>query len=200
MGLGSPASINAFAQCTEDSLNRLDAVIEIAAIATPRFNLAEEGHEPIIAVNVLRAVLLGLLLLPKLCAAGVMKAVRPHLTVVSSGVIFHTGFPERHAPDVFPRLADPTAANSLTRYNVSKLMLAMAVREMAAQLLREVSLIGQPVEALLAQSSEEGSRSTAISEDKGGCNNGGSPMGRVEIVDGIKPGATPVLADVSPRT
>lgn len=80
--LSSYESVKGF--CTRASkLERLDAVVENAGIATPVFEMAE-GMESTITVNVISTFLMALLLLPKLRADAAKHNFAPHLTIVAS--------------------------------------------------------------------------------------------------------------------
>jgi len=64
-------------------LERLDAVVENAGIATPNYEQVE-GMESTITVNVLSTFLMALLLLPKLRVDAVKYNIVPRLTIVAS--------------------------------------------------------------------------------------------------------------------
>lgn len=139
--LSSAASVEAFARRATNSLDRLDALVENAAVATPTFGLTAAGRETTVAVNVVGTFHLALLLLPKLRATlrDHADAGPPHVVVVGTDLIFYTSFPERRstaagtAGGIFERLNDGAAARMLARYGVSKLMAAMCVREMVSR-------------------------------------------------------------------
>jgi NAD(P)-dependent dehydrogenase (short-subunit alcohol dehydrogenase family) len=90
LDLASYASVQAFAARAVAELDRLDALIENAALALDSWTVAE-GHETSTTVNVYGTFLLGVLLLSKLreTAARFGGAgggnVLPHLVVVTSG-------------------------------------------------------------------------------------------------------------------
>lgn len=193
LDLQSPASILAFVRRVSESLPRLDAVIANAAIATPHFRLVDNRHESTIYTNVIGTFLLLVRLRPKLRAtAAEHPGARPTMTVVGSEVIFHSELPERSAPRIFDRLADPRYANMVMRYNVSKVMAAMCVREMAAasadddpivinyvnpglchsDILREVGIVGDLVKLFLARSAEVGSRVLVLAASAGPLSHG----------------------------
>ena len=79
---GSYASIQKFCACV-GKLERLDAVVENAGIATPHYE-EFEGMESTITINVISTFLMALLLLPKLRADGVKYNMVPRIVVVSS--------------------------------------------------------------------------------------------------------------------
>lgn len=130
LDLASYDSVKVFA-ARASQLPRLDIVVENAAIATPKFDLAE-GHERHITVNVISTILLGLLLLPTLKAtAKKFHSTTPHLTIVTSEVHAWTRFPEWRADNTFAKLDDEKSADMAERYSTSKLLEIFAVREIA---------------------------------------------------------------------
>lgn len=159
LDLASHASVRAFAARAEAELERLDAVICNAGMYVYKsgFSLAE-GDEVTITVNVISTLLLGVLLLPKLRATSVKYEVGTVLTFTGSFVHLMTDFPERRSENIFEALAQEKTARMpdrsavfffqlpanrsqiqvLTqgRYNVSKLMELLLVRELAAQVTR----------------------------------------------------------------
>lgn len=131
LDLSSYASVQAFAQRVSQ-LPRVDAVIENAGIAATKYKRFED-NESTITTNVVSTFLLALLMLPKLKETAHNHNVRPTLTIVSSEVHAMTSFPERNAPSIFDTLNDPQTANMRDRYQVSKLLEVLVVREWAAQ-------------------------------------------------------------------
>ncbi|CAK7207323.1 hypothetical protein SEUCBS139899_010133 [Sporothrix eucalyptigena] len=127
--LGSFASVSAFGKRAAKELDRLDAVVENAGIAAGEYTPLE-GHESSITVNVLSTFYMALLLLPLLRRTASQHNVRPHLTVISSDAHFFARFDEQHQPSIFGALQDPKTM-SHDRYNVSKLLEILAVRELA---------------------------------------------------------------------
>lgn len=115
------------------SLPRLDVVIENAGISDSNFT-ATEGFEQTIQVNVLNTLLLALSILPKIRQT---KKDFPdstaHLEIVSSEVHYFTKAPELSAPDIYAHLNDEKAFRGLDRYNVSKLMEVLFVRELVSR-------------------------------------------------------------------
>jgi retinol dehydrogenase-12 len=80
--LSSYESVREF--CTRaQKLDRLDAVVENAGIAVPRYEELE-GMESTITVNVVSTFLMALLLLPKLRADATKYNILPRLTIVAS--------------------------------------------------------------------------------------------------------------------
>lgn len=134
LDLGSYASVQAFAKKAQ-SLDRLDGVIENAAIATKDYAVVED-NEVSITVNVVSTFLLALLLLPKLRDTACEHNVRPSLVVISSGVHAWPKFEERNAPDgqILATLNDKEKTNMAERYPVTKLLEVLFVRELCARI------------------------------------------------------------------
>ncbi|OJJ03945.1 hypothetical protein ASPVEDRAFT_43415 [Aspergillus versicolor CBS 583.65] len=135
-------SVVSFAERAQ-SLPRLDAVIENAAMATPDFELAA-GHERTITINVISTVLLAILLLPKLrqTARDYPTAPPPRLSVVVSEVHAWSKFPEWQSPrGIFPALDDEKTARMSERYPTSKLVLILALRELVSRMSGDGSVV-----------------------------------------------------------
>ncbi|RDW95130.1 short-chain dehydrogenase protein [Coleophoma crateriformis] len=111
-------------------LSRLDAVVENAGIATPKYQQAE-GMELTITVNVISTFLMALLLLPKLREHANKFNAAPHLTIVASDAHEQAKFNERNAESIFKALGDPKSKYQGDRYNLSKLLEILTVRELA---------------------------------------------------------------------
>jgi len=140
LDLASTESTVAFAERAK-SLPRLDAVIENAGIIINGFQTAE-GFEQVIQVNVLNTLLLAMALLPKL------KETRqkfsdslPHLEIVSSDVHYLTKMRELNAPDLYAKLNDESTFNQRDRYNISKALEVLFVRELVARLGDDTSVV-----------------------------------------------------------
>jgi len=168
------------------TLPRLDIVVENAGIAVPYYQ-EFEGHESTITVNVISTFLMVLLLLPTLRESAAKTKVTPHLTIVASDAHFVANFKERTSLAIFTTLDDPVGKNQSEKYNISKLLEILMIRELApkmtasaesgkpavilntltpglceSQLMRHASFllaIGAKIgKALLARNSEVGSR------------------------------------------
>lgn len=87
LDLASYDSVKAFAKRALAELDRIDALIENAAVALAQRVLAE-GHIVPVTVNVLSTFLLGILLLPKMSESARRFGILPHLVVVTSGISF----------------------------------------------------------------------------------------------------------------
>lgn len=133
LDLSSYDSVTDFAARVEKDLPRVDAVLLNAGINTRKFTVAE-GDESTITVNVISTFLLAFLLLPHLKAVAKEYSIRPIVAITASEVHFFTSFPERSAqPSILATLSDPVKANMSDRYNVSKLLEVLMVREFAAR-------------------------------------------------------------------
>jgi retinol dehydrogenase-12 len=80
--LSSYASVKAFCGKVAE-LDRVDAIVENAGVATPIFELVE-GMEKTITVNVISTFLMALLVLPKLRESAMKYNMVPKLTIVAS--------------------------------------------------------------------------------------------------------------------
>ncbi|KAL4974811.1 hypothetical protein BDW66DRAFT_167551 [Aspergillus desertorum] len=134
LDLSSYASVKAFAKRAIAELDRIDAVIENAAVATPEQTKAE-GHGLSLTVNVLSTFLLAVLLLPKLKESAEEYGILPRLSIVTSSV----GWDMREIwqkirEDPLVRMDGLPTEQLLATYALSKLMDTLAVRELAAQL------------------------------------------------------------------
>jgi hypothetical protein len=87
LDLASYGSVKAFARKATAELDRIDAVIENAAVAVSERVLAE-GHSLSVTVNVLSTFLLAVLILPKMRESADRYGILPHLTLVTSRVGF----------------------------------------------------------------------------------------------------------------
>lgn len=129
--LSSYESVKQFAARAQ-GLERLDAVVENAGIAT-RIYRVEEDNEATITTNVVSTFLMALLLLPKLRETASRFNVTPHLSVVSSEVHGYIAFAEKTSPNIFKTLNDKETANMAERYPMSKLLEVFYCRELAAR-------------------------------------------------------------------
>ncbi|PMD30124.1 putative short-chain dehydrogenase [Hyaloscypha variabilis F] len=131
LDLASYASVKALAARAAVELERLDVVVSNAALSTTDFRQAEDNEETV-TVNFVSTMLLGFLLLPKLRETSVKFNKEVVLTFVGSFVHWLTAFPERKAENILMELADQKNARMEDRYNVSKVLLLLACRELAA--------------------------------------------------------------------
>jgi retinol dehydrogenase 12 len=113
LDLTSYASVKAFAE-RASALDRLDIVVNNAGIVVYDFELAED-NESSITVNAVSAMLLSLLLLPKLRDTSVRLKKETVLTFTGSFVHFMTDFPERKSENILKDLANQGRAQMKTR-------------------------------------------------------------------------------------
>ena len=90
LDLSSNASVKSFASKAM-SLERIEAIIENAAVAAVKDPAKIEGHHPQLTVNVVNTFLLAVMLLPKLRADAAKFDYRPRVSVVSSGAALDMG-------------------------------------------------------------------------------------------------------------
>ena len=128
--LGSFDSVAEFC-ARADKLDRLDVVVENAGVATGSYEVCE-GYERQVTVNVLSTFLMALLLLPTLRRTTTRFNTLPHLVIVSSEAHYYAAFPQRDAPSVFEELRGDDHPRD--RYNVTKLLEVLVVRELAAEM------------------------------------------------------------------
>lgn len=86
LDLASYDSVKDFAKKAIAELDRIDALIENAAVASGTGKA--EGHGLCMTVNVYSTFLLGVLLLPKLKECAQQHGITPHLTIVTSNASF----------------------------------------------------------------------------------------------------------------
>lgn len=125
--LGSFDSVKKFCDHA-NNLQRLDIVIENAAVGVATYNQLE-GYEESITVNVLSTFLMALLLLPALRRSATQFNITPHLVFVSSDAHYFTSLPQRNSPRIFDELRG--SKDMHTRYYVSKLLMILIARELA---------------------------------------------------------------------
>ena len=124
-------SVKQFAQRL-NTLDRLDALVANAGIRTFKFTRME-GNESQVTVNVISTMLLGIMAMPKLRESAVKNRKPGVLSFTGSFVHWLTKFPERHADNMFQELADESKVNVADRYNVTKMMELLAVRQLAEE-------------------------------------------------------------------
>jgi NAD(P)-dependent dehydrogenase (short-subunit alcohol dehydrogenase family) len=133
LDLCSFESVKEFAKKVQ-KLERLDVLLENAAINTMTWKLAE-GHESTITTNVISTFLLALLLLPKLKETAQKFNKHSRLTIVASEAHFMSTLQERNYPSgsILSTLADPAKHDKFGRYNVSKLLEILTIREITSE-------------------------------------------------------------------
>ncbi|KAI5927029.1 short-chain dehydrogenase [Camillea tinctor] len=121
LNLGSYASVRAFAKRAMNSLERIDGLVENAAIALDRWTRAE-GNETSVTVNVFSNILLATLLLPKMMDTARVFNTVPHLVFVTSSLAFTQRTQlESLDRDIWGRLNDESLKLG-NRYSITKLL------------------------------------------------------------------------------
>ncbi|KXT06481.1 hypothetical protein AC578_6033 [Pseudocercospora eumusae] len=131
LDLASYESVKQFAKRV-NTLPRVDIIIENAGIHTVNYSMAED-NESTITVNVVSTFLLALLVIPKLRETATKYNILPTLTIVSSEVHHFTSFPERQASSIFSTLNSKEEARMSDRYNVSKFLEVVSIREIVKE-------------------------------------------------------------------
>ncbi|KAI1841784.1 hypothetical protein JX265_007112 [Neoarthrinium moseri] len=137
--LTSYDSVRTFADRVDRELDRVDVLLENAAVASVEWNWVLD-NERMVTVNVISTFLLAFLVLPKLKETASKFNTKPHLTFVTSDTHFLVDFKEKDAPEgIFNRLNDKTKSikNQSERYPTTKLIQVFIVREMAARLAKQ---------------------------------------------------------------
>jgi NAD(P)-dependent dehydrogenase (short-subunit alcohol dehydrogenase family) len=111
------------------TLQRIDALLANAAIATMTFAMAED-NESTLTVNVISTFLLVLGMLPKMKNTAQKFGVRPVISVTSSGAHKSAKFPERFAPEgkILSTLTSDQKFDAMQRYPTSKLLEVFCVK------------------------------------------------------------------------
>ena len=123
LDLASYESVKQFAGRATRELDRLDGILENAAVLLTSGFKRAEGMEESVTVNVVSTFLLALMLLPKMKETAARFNVTPRLTIVSSEVHFiaslDTYLDENGSMSIFEALNDETKANMSQRYHLS---------------------------------------------------------------------------------
>ncbi|KAF9069756.1 hypothetical protein BDP27DRAFT_672815 [Rhodocollybia butyracea] len=90
LDLGDFSSISEFATQAQNTLDRLDILVENAAIGTSTYAVTNDGWETMLQVNSLGPVMHIVLLLPIILQTAKRHSVIPRVIVVSSRGIFYT--------------------------------------------------------------------------------------------------------------
>ena len=130
------SSVLAFGHRACRTLTRLDAVVLNAGVELTEFELAE-GIESTLTINVVSTLLLAQLVLPKLGETGSAREVDTHLTFVGSMIHIFAKTKQlcgAKSGDILRTLSDPAQADMANRYFLSKLLLLLGVRDLAAKI------------------------------------------------------------------
>ncbi|KAI0540370.1 NAD(P)-binding protein [Xylaria digitata] len=116
------------------ALDRLDIAILSAGVKSMEFNKSKTGHESNVQVNHLGTALLSLLLLGPLKATATAEGSKTRLTIVSSENHFWVKFDEINTPNTLQCMdTKESFGNGMNRYNVSKLLNVLWMRELSAR-------------------------------------------------------------------
>lgn len=110
-------------------LQRIDALIANASIATLNYALAED-NESTLTVNVISTFLLVLAMLPKMKDTAEKFGITPVISVTTSGSHTSARFPERIAPEgkILATLNSDRKIDAFERYPTSKLLQTLCVK------------------------------------------------------------------------
>jgi NAD(P)-dependent dehydrogenase (short-subunit alcohol dehydrogenase family) len=134
LDLSSYDSVKLFATRCNKELDRLDCVIENAAIGPRSYSMMED-NESALTVNIVSTFLLGILLLSVLRRTATAYRVQPCLSFIVSDVHGMASLPERHRPNIFSALnSDKSSSGMRRRYGVTKLLGVLLTREIAARM------------------------------------------------------------------
>lgn len=134
LDLSSTESTVTFADRVKKELSRVDVLVENAGIHQHSWTVSE-GFEQTIQVNVLNTFLLALTLLPKLRETKEkFPDTLPHLVIVSSEAHKLTKFTELNAPDIYDALNEENGYVGQKRYEISKLIEVLFVRELVSRI------------------------------------------------------------------
>jgi NAD(P)-dependent dehydrogenase (short-subunit alcohol dehydrogenase family) len=133
LDMSSYASVKAFSDRVKSELPRVDVFIANAGLGTRKFRKTEDNEETI-TTNVISTFLLAFLLHPKLQETAKKYETQTHFTVTASELYEVASFKERKAPtgELFAALNDESKANMSDRYNVSKLLDILIVKQIAS--------------------------------------------------------------------
>lgn len=87
LDLSSFDSVKAFVKRVESQLDRVDALIENAAVAMDKWVLLE-GRETCVTVNVLSTLLMTVLILPYMKRTATNFGIRPRISIIGSNAAF----------------------------------------------------------------------------------------------------------------
>ncbi|CAD6567255.1 MAG: hypothetical protein ASARMPREDX12_000159 [Alectoria sarmentosa] len=129
------SSVLAFGDRACSTLSHLDAVVLNAGVSLNKFELAE-GIERTLTINVISTFLLAQLVLPKLRETGRTQATDTHLTIVGSMIHIFAKTQQlcdAKSGEILRMLSDPAQADMANRYFLSKLLVILGVRDLAAK-------------------------------------------------------------------
>lgn len=133
LDMASYSSIKQFSAQLTSKLGRVDGVLANAGIMVDTFQVFED-NESTLTVNVVGTCLLFMLLLPKLRESADMFNISPRFTIPNSALHYMASLKELNPDEgheIFSTMNSPKTADMAARYNVSKLLVIYAVRELA---------------------------------------------------------------------
>jgi NAD(P)-dependent dehydrogenase (short-subunit alcohol dehydrogenase family) len=133
LDMGSHESIKNFAARVSATLPRVDGVLANAGIMVDKFRVVE-GDESILAINVVGVFLLFALLIPKLRDSATKFKIAPRFAIPNSSLHYMASLKEledKKGRGIFNSLNDSKTTNMGDRYNLSKLLVIYACRELA---------------------------------------------------------------------
>ncbi|KAH8674145.1 hypothetical protein BX600DRAFT_509337 [Xylariales sp. PMI_506] len=136
LDLASFASVKSFAKRAVETLDCIDALVANAGVALTDFSTTE-GHESSITINVLSTFLLALLVFPKMSEDAKRLGTLPHIAIIGSEVGFEPVAKEhlhKIKGDPIRNLDDPKITPMNGRYQLSKLLQTLCVRQLAGLL------------------------------------------------------------------
>ncbi|PVF96434.1 NAD(P)-binding protein [Serendipita vermifera] len=137
LDLCSFESVKRFASKCSAELERLDILMENAALGLGPWSTTGDGWESLLQVNVLSTFMLAALLAPLLQKTAKLPhpkssvALKPHLVFASSDSFVFSQFPQRNSPTILAALNDKTQFTS-DQYSVTKLLGIMLTRRLAS--------------------------------------------------------------------
>ena len=143
------SSVLAFGHRACSTLTRLDAVVLNAGVELTEFELAE-SIERTLTINVVSTFLLAQLVLPKLGETGREREIDTHLTFVGSMIHIFAKTKQlcgAKSGDILRTLSDPAQADMANRYFLSKLLVLLGVRDLAAKI--DISTEGKKAQVVI---------------------------------------------------
>lgn len=133
LDMASYSSVLAFVDRAA-KLQRVDALIANASIATLKYAVAED-NESTLTVNVISTFLLVLAMLPKMKSTAEEFGIVPIISVTTSGSHTSAKFPERFAPEgkILATLNKERNIDAFERYPTTKLLQTLCVKHIGEQ-------------------------------------------------------------------
>ncbi|KAE9406207.1 short-chain dehydrogenase [Gymnopus androsaceus JB14] len=143
LDLGKFSSISEFATRASKTLDRLDILVENAAVALTEYVPSEDGWESMLQVNAVGPAMHVLLLLPIIINTAKQHSVVPRIVVVSSGLAYtcDIGSDAIATPNTLETLSSKkycTAEVLAKRYQQTKILNVMLVRKLVELLPKTV--------------------------------------------------------------